>query len=231
MKVRASHAVLFALAAVGARVVAGLVAAALEDAPVDNAGGSSTENRSRNDALHDSETDEERDIPAIITRRTSGVARMLDLRAPVSLRAAHSRTECSVCLCMIKRNARQRSTICGHRFHARCLESWVFYASDKYINALRQGCTRLQAPCCPNCLTDLRVVPPPAMFAPPVPISIGLPEHLVLEDAAARAVLEAEFATARAVAFCPGGVPRGARHGRVVHAASSPTSVLLHWDQ
>lgn len=207
------------------------------------------------------ESDAEPEIhePNSSPERNDVVAAMLNESAPISARARPG--ECTMCLVGVKSSARVRITKCAHQFHASCLETWAYYAADRYIAAVAKG-ARGERPSCPSCLQDLEIAPrvvivpprPPPFLPPPLhnvlPLTSSLPpsppvshsshsrlspmphahssrsarsslrrspgrhflarstngqrafsERVVLEDAAARAILEAQLAAERAHAL------------------------------
>lgn len=100
--------------------------------------------------------------------RHAEVATALDRCAPRAPPAAGRGRDCTFCLERADSAGEVRVTACEHVFHAACLEEWVFYAADRFLD-WRQYClgddgtveATVSPPSCPNCARDLCVVPEP----------------------------------------------------------------------
>lgn len=101
-------------------------------------------------------------------KSTSEVLALLDKRAPRGRRRIGG--ECTFCLESVGPRQCTRLTTCGHIFHARCLEKWVEYSAERFLDAHRHSVAEdgeirssARPPSCPNCSADLGVVPVKAL--------------------------------------------------------------------
>lgn len=120
--------------------------------------------RRRQRRLHHCEHHSSNLIPTPYPSVQSDVLQLLNTRIPLT--SCSDSTECTFCLENIRIHHPVRRTQCGHSFHPICLQKWVLYSAETALSWRSYSLaddgsivSTVRPPVCPNCSTDLHVLP------------------------------------------------------------------------